>query len=430
MRVPALVGVASVLWLIPGRVGTFAAIGALGAIVVAIVVDVLRLPSRRSIVVERIAPEVVGLGDPAEAQYRVRSSWPRAAHVEVFDEFPPAIDRDDGLHRGDVSVHDDWSYNVPITGTTRGKFALGAVALRVQTSLGLLARIIHADAGGEVVVVPSLANVRRFRLLAMQHRLSDAGVRALKQRGEGNAFAGLREYTPGDDPRMVDWKATARHQHLITREQTVERSQTVVCMIDSGRAMTQLAGRFSRFEHVLSATLLLSDVAAAGGDRVGMIAFDDQIRAYVAPQRGAAALRALRTTMSGLDATLTEPDYASAFRMLATRQRRRALIVFFTDVIESRAARAFIAYAGRAAQRHAVVIVAMQNEALLAAARPSMDGALALFRSAAAEELIHERADALARMRQAGLTVLDVAPSKMAVAVVNRYLEIKARGSL
>jgi uncharacterized protein (DUF58 family) len=134
--------------------------------------------------------------------------------------------------------------------------------------------------------------------------------------------------------------------------------------------------------------------------------------------------------MSGLDATLTEPDYASAFRMLATRQRRRALVVFFTDVIESRAARSFIAYAGRAAQRHAVVIVAMQNEALLAAARPATEGSLALFRSAAAEELIHERVDALARMRKAGLTVLDVAPSKMAVAVVNRYLEIKARGSL
>ena len=60
----------------------------------------------------------------------------------------------------------------------------------------------------------------------------------------------------------------------------------------------------------------------------------------------------------------------------------------------------------------------------------SEEGALALFRSAAAEELIHERGDALARMRQAGLTVLDVAPSKMAVAVVNRYLEVKARGAL
>jgi uncharacterized protein (DUF58 family) len=429
VRAAAIVGAAAVLWLLPGT--TLAVVG-LGVFVVLVIADFLRLPSRQSVTVERSSPDTIGLGDAAEVHYRVRSTWPGPARVELFDEIPPEIERGKQISRyaRDDSRSHEWTYVVPITGTTRGKFSLGNVALRVQTPLGLLVRIVHVQPGGEVVVVPSLANVRRFRLLAMQHRLSEAGVRALKQRGEGTAFAGLREYTPGDDPRLVDWKATARHQHLVTREQTVERSQTVICMIDSGRAMTQLAGRFSRFEHVLSATLLLSDVAATGGDRVGMIAFDDQIRAYVAPQRGAAALRGLRATMSGLDATLTEPDYASAFRMLATRQRRRALVVFFTDVIESRAARSFIAYAGRAAQRHAVVIVAMQNEALLAAARPATEGALALFRSAAAEELIHERADALARKRQAGLTVLDVAPSKMAVAVVNRYLEIKARGAL
>jgi uncharacterized protein (DUF58 family) len=264
----------------------------------------------------------------------------------------------------------------------------------------------------------------------MQHRLSEAGVRALKQRGEGSAFAGLRDYVPGDDPRMLDWKATARHGRLIAREQTVERSQSVITLIDCGRAMTQLAGTYSRFEHVLSSALLLSDVAATGGDRVGLIAFDDEIRAFVPPQRGTQALRALRTTMSGLDATLTEPDYASAFRLLATRQRRRALVVFFTDVIDERAARQFVAYAGRAALRHAVVVVAIQNEALLEAARPATSGSLALFRSAAAEELVRERDEALARMRHAGITVLDVPPSRMAAAVVNRYLEIKSRGLL
>ena len=181
---------------------------------------------------------------------------------------------------------------------------------------------------------------------------------------------------------------------------------------------------------MLSSALLLCDVAVTSGDRVGLIAFDDRIRALMAPSRGAGALRMLRNTLSGLDATLTEPDYASAFRMLAMRQRRRALVLFFTDVIDVRAAKQFAAYAGRAAQRHAMVIVAIQNEALLAAARGDASGSVALYRSAAAEELVREREEALARMRQTGVTVLDVAPSRMATAVVNRYLEIKAKGGL
>ena len=137
-----------------------------------------------------------------------------------------------------------------------------------------------------------------------------------------------------------------------------------------------------------------------------------------------------RAALGGLDATLTEPDYAAAFRLLALRQRRRALIVFFTDVIDARVARSLVAYVGRSAQRHAVVVVALQNAALTAAARPTSNGALALFRSAAAEELVREREEALARMRRAGVGVLDVVPTQMAAAVINRYLELKGRAAL
>ncbi len=429
-RLAAVVLGLGALWLIPGAAGARVAGVMLIAAIIAVVVDFLRLPASRHVDLERTVPETIGLGDPGEIRYVVRSLWSSPFVVEMFDELPTAISGSISDAKSRLAPESELTVAIPVTGTVRGRHRLGEMAIRVTSSLGLLRRIIRRDLGGEVVVVPSLSNVRRFRLLAMQHRLSDVGVRALKQRGEGGAFAGLRDYVPGDDPRMLDWKATARHARLITREQTVERSQTVISLIDCGRAMTQLAGRFSRFEHVLSSSLLLSDVAATSGDRVGLIAFDDDVRAFVPAQRGTTALRSLRTTLSGLDATLTEPDYASAFRLLATRQRRRALVVFFTDVIDARSARQFIAHAGRAAHRHVVLIVAIQNDELLAASRPATTASLALYRAAAAEELVREREEALARMRQAGITVLDVAPSRMSAAVVNRYLEIKARGLL
>jgi uncharacterized protein (DUF58 family) len=416
--------------LLPGQIGVvFATIGWL-AIGAAVVFDYLRLPDRRSVEIERTTPETIGLGDVVEIRYAIRSSWRWPVRAELFDEIPSGIAATIAAAPFELGARSDYVITVDAEGEARGSYRLEDVAVRVRTPLGLLTRIIRAPMSAAVIVVPSFTNVRRFRLLAMQNRLSDAGVRALKQRGEGTSFSGLRDYVPGDDPRLLDWKSTARHQRLIVREQTIERSQTVMSLIDCGRAMTQMAGRFSRFEHVLSAALVLSDVAATSGDRVGLVAFDETIRAYVPPQRGTLALRTLRTAMSGLEARLTEPDYASAFRLLATRQRRRALVLFFTDVIDVRAARSFIAHAGRAAQRHAMVIVALQNDALLDAARPNSNGSLALYRSAAAEELIREREEALARMRHVGITVLDVSPTRMAAAVVNRYLEIKSRGLL
>lgn len=429
-RLAAVVLVGGLLWLVPGAAGRVVAQAGVGVLAAVVVFEYFRLPRRRALGLERSVVDIMGLGDPQQIEYALRSAWPWPARVRLYDAIPAALEA--RMPDAPITLR-PWETRampIPVVAVSRGRHRLESAALRIETPIGLLARIARFEMLDEVVVVPSLSNVRRFRLLAIQHRLGEAGVRILKQRGEGAALAGLRDYVPGDDPRHVDWKATARHARLITREHTIERSQTVMTLVDCGRGMTQLAGRFSRFEHTLSAALVLSDVAATSGDRVGLIAFDDEVRAFVPPVKGAGALRGLRASLSGLEATLTEPDYSSAFRLLATRQRRRALVVFFTDVIDSRAAHSFVAHAGRGAGRHLLVVVAIQNDALIAAARPDTSGMLALFRSASAEELVREREEALARMRRAGITVLDVPAERMAASVVNRYLEIKARALL
>jgi uncharacterized protein (DUF58 family) len=428
-RLAVLIIALSLLWLIPGSAGIAVAWSAAALVAIAAAIDLFLLPPRRRVDARRAVPETLGLGDRFDAVLEIESRWQWPFRATIAHEMPASLVVDEPPPievpaKGAVGVP------MPFTPMRRGRIQLGDVALRATGRLGLLARIIRLPLSAESVVVPSLANVRRFRLLAMQHRLQDVGVRALRRRGEGRSFAGLREYVPGDDPRNIDWKSTARHERMMLREFTIERSQTVVTLVDCGRAMTQMAGEFARIEHVLSAALLLTDVAAVSGDQVGVLAFDDEVRAFVPPQRGRAALGAVREALSGVGASMSEPDYATAFRMLALRQRRRALVVFFTDVIDARASRSLLAYLGRAAMRHAIVVVAIRNEALLAAAEAGAKSSNEVYLAAAAEELVQEREEALARMRRAGVTVLDVAAPQMATAVVNRYLEIKARGLL
>jgi uncharacterized protein (DUF58 family) len=426
-RLGAVVAIGSLLWLIPGNAGRAAAWSAATAIFLACAIDFALLPPRRRVDARRSVPETLGLGDRQDAVLEIESRWAWPFRATVAHELPGSVVVDEP---GPVEIPANGAVAVPMpfTPMRRGRIQLGDVALRTRARLGLLVRIIRLPLSAEATVVPSLANVRRFRLLAMQHRLPEVGIRTLRRRGEGRSFAGLREYAPGDDPRNIDWKSTARHERMMLREFTIERSQTVMTLVDCGRAMTQMAGEFARIEHVLSAALLLTDVAAVSGDQVGALAFDDIVRAFVPPQRGRAALGAVREALSGVTASMAEPDYATAFRVLALRQRRRALIVFFTDVIDARASRSLIAFLGRATARHVVVVVALRNEALLAAAEAPAGSARDVYLAAAAEELVLEREEALARMRRAGVTVLDVAAPQMATAVVNRYLDIKARG--
>jgi uncharacterized protein (DUF58 family) len=256
-------------------------------------------------------------------------------------------------------------------------------------------------------------------------------VRTVRRRGEGTTFETLREYVAGDEPRHVDWKASARRGTLITRQYTVEQGQTVMIAVDAGRLMTQLAGDLSRFEHALSAALVLADVAVSSGDRVGCIVFDDEPRAFVPASRGRGALHAIREALIPARASMVEPDYAAAFRTLAARNRKRSLIVLFSDVIDPRASQSLIAHTSRSAARHLPVVVALRNDQLADAAVPvERSSSSRLYESAAAEELLTAREEALQKMRRAGVSVLDVSPRQMSAAVVNRYLEIKARASL
>ena len=128
---------------------------------------------------------------------------------------------------------------------------------------------------------------------------------------------------------------------------------------------------------------------------------------------------------------MTEPDYAAAFRTLATRHRKRSLLVLFTDAIDARASQALVAHTARGAARHLPIVVALRNDAIVEAARPRADArASALYEAAAAEELLLARDEALQRMRAAGASVVDVSPRTLAAAVVNRYLELKGRGAV
>lgn len=430
-RLAAVTAAAAVPWLLPGPVGLVAGLVAAGAVGVAVAVDLVWLPRRGAVRLVRDVPASVGLGDEATGMLRLENDTRHALRATVGDQVVAPLQG--GLGQSDVAVPARGVAEVafPVRATARGLSLLGPVGARVRTRLGLVARRVRLDTPAPIDVVPSVAGIGRYRLLALQHRLDVLGIRALRRTGDGLAFAGVREYAQGDDPRRIHWKATARRQKLMVREHVLERAQTMLLLVDAGRNMTQLVGDVPRFEQALSSVLLLTDVAASVGDRVGLLVFDDQVRAWVPPRQGAQALPALRSAMAPVRASLREPDYAGAFRFLAAQQRRRALVVLFTDVIDPRASQALLAHVGRSAARHLPVVVALRNDAMLAAARPAAgQRAAALHEAAAAEELLEGREMALAQMRAQGVVVLDVSPAQMTPGVINAYLAIKARGAL
>ena len=92
---------------------------------------------------------------------------------------------------------------------------------------------------------------------------------------------------------VIDWRTTARYGRPIVRRYQIERHRDVMILIDCGRLMGTETDRGSKLDCAVDSALLLSRVALQSGDRCGIGLFDNEVRGYLPPVSGAAAMNAL-----------------------------------------------------------------------------------------------------------------------------------------
>jgi len=397
----------------------------------ALVIDALGTPAPRSLAVTRETPAAFGAGRAAVIRYRWRHGARRPLTLAVRERMPEPLGGADLPTRLlAVPPGQGLDERLEVMPRGRGVGAGGATTVRILGALGLAWRQGDLALPWSVTVYPTVPDLSLRALPLQILRRREAGLRAIRRPGEGRLFEGLREWVPGDETRIIDWKATARRGKPIARQYEDERRQQVLIVVDAGRLLTAEVDGVPRLESVISAALQLARAAVEHDDNVGLMVFADTVQRYLAPARGRRALRAVLEGLAHAEGRLAESDYPGAFRYLAAHNRKRALTVLFTDVIDRTASEALVAHAATLRPRHLPLAVTLRDPALeaLAAARP--DTGAAAFERAAAEELLGAREAALAEMRGRGVMVLDVPPAAAGEAVVARYHQLKRRGML
>jgi len=381
--------------------------------------------------VTREAPPAFSVGRPGEVSYRWRNTAGRPARLRLREVRPELLGGTQPPRAITVPPRGDARETVAVVPVRRGRERSGTGAFVVDSigPLGLGVQRGSVALPWDTAVYPPLVTVRLRASVARAARRQQ-GVTPIRQLGEGRLFESLREWVPGDDLRRIDWKATAKRRKVITRQYEAERRQQVLLVLDTGRLLTAEIAGVSRLDYVVQAALELAYVAAQQDDNVGVMAFADGVQHFVAPQRGRLGLKRVLDVLAAVEATLVEPDYPGAFRYLAARNRKRALTVLFTDVIDRFASDALVANVASLRPRHLPLAVTLRNPEVDAVAALRPNTTRDAFRKAAAEELLRAREEALGRMRRAGVLVLDVPPERAAHAVVAKYLELKRRGRL
>lgn len=199
-----------------------------------------------------------------------------------------------------------------------------------------------------------LRQVRRLHLRArrvVQTLLGGEYHSAFK--GAGLSFEEVREYQPGDDVRTIDWNVTARTGQAYIKRFVEERELTMILAVDvsasQGFGTSQLTKRAAAAE--LAALLALC--AVSNNDRVGLIAFTEEVERFVPPNKGPRHVLRLLRDILAFDPSKRGTNLSVALDYLNKVQRRRAIVFLLSDFLST----GFDAPFRRAARKHDLIAV-------------------------------------------------------------------------
>jgi uncharacterized protein (DUF58 family) len=381
-----------------------------------VVVDVTAARNLRP-TLDRTSPPTLALRSPIAFEASV-AGVERARTLRLRQPAPPALHVDPG--------------QVPearlagtLTGWHRGTHLLGPVVLRATGPLGL-SSVDHAVGGAaDVTVFPDLPRARRLAAARRRGRTSDEG-RIRARLGLGTEFETIRDYSPDDDIRQVNWVATARVGRPMSNQYRVDENREVMLAVDAGRLMASPIGDLTRLDIALDAVAIVAVAAEESGDRVGTLAFEAKVSRQLPPGRrnADAVVRAL----FDLEPTEVESDYERAF--YAVGRQKRSLVVVFTDIVDEGAARTLIGAMPILLRHHAVLIASCSDPDLSAAVTAPPDDIRHVMRAAVAVDLLASKARSMALLRSIGADVVEALPESLGPACVSAYLRLKQRARL
>lgn len=310
-----------------------------------------------------------------------------------------------------------------ITPIRRGRHQIPAVASRVTGPLGLANWTRSEAHEHEVHVYPDMPAARRIAAKVRHGLFQTEGKRIRGSLGLGTSFESIRDYVDGDDLRRVNWMATARSHHPMVNQYRVDQDRDVICVIDCGRLMGAPVGSATRLDLAVDAAAAIGAVADVVGDRVGVVAFDDQILVDLPPHRrgGESVARAIYE----LEPTSDESDYLAAFERVAGA--KRAFVLVLTDLIDLAAARPLVDALPTLARKHSVAVAGVEDPAVTHALRVEPSGFEGAARLAVAADVSVARSEALAAISRKGAQVVDMPVEQFSAACVGAYLTAKSR---
>ena len=382
---------------------------------------------QQGIEASRIVTDKFSNGEDNPVRVVIRNGYPVGVRCRLIDEIPVEFQNRNISFRVNVSPGEQQEINYTLHPTKRGAYGFGKVRAFIATRLSFVERRYSFDLEQEVAVYPSFMMMHRHELMAYGNYHPENGAIRTRALGGNMAFEQIKPYVVGDDPRTVNWKATAKHNHLMVNTYTEERSQQIYCLVDKGRTMQSPFNGMTMLDHAINTVLTLSNVILKKGDRAGLITFSNTSRNCVKADNRVGQLNKISESLYRLETHFQESDFEKLYVSVVRQIPTRSLLVLFTNFDTVTGMQRHLPALRRLANRHLVLVVLFENSELNKAMERPVRGVKDVYFETIAAGFAMEKRQMVRELSQLGIRVILSKPEALTVNSINSYLDLKER---
>lgn len=411
-----------IIWL--GDIPAFAVL----VIGVIMVMDyVLLFGKDKAIVAQRSMAERFSNGDDNAVRLDIENRFAFTTQLQVIDEIPHQFQRRDVLFTLVLQPQTQKHIVYQLRPTKRGLYSFGHIQIFAASPIHFFTRKFSLDNPVDVAVYPSYLQLRKYQLMAISNRLSEAGVKKIRRFGHSMEFEQIKEYVQGDDYRTLNWKATAKTGQLMVNTFSDENSQQVYCIIDKGRVMKMPFEGLSLLDYAINASLVVSNVALMKQDKAGLITFAERIGSFLKADKRVLQMQLVLETLYNQKTRYLETDFERLYVLLKTKVTQRSLVIVFTNFESLSGMKRQLPYLRKIAGQHLLVTVFFENTELVQVLHQPAENLEAVYTKTIAEQFAYEKRQIVKELNNYGIMSILTAPKDLTVNTLNKYLEIKAR---
>ncbi len=369
-------------------------------------------------------------GDDNPVVVQVKNRYPFAVRVTVLDETPVQFQLRDFQLQAQLAPRRATTLRYTLRPVERGEYAFGRLNVYAESPLRLVRRRFRLGGAEVVPTYPSFLQMRRYELMAISNRLSELGVKKIRKIGQSKEFDQIREYVLGDDQRTMNWKATARRQHLMVNTYQEEKAQHVYSLLDKGRVMQMPFEGMTLLDYAINATLVVSSIALRKQDQAGLITFNTGIDYALKASRSRSQLQKILELLYREKTAFQETDYAKLVTHIRRNIPQRSLLILYTNFESLPSLERQLPYLRIIAKAHLLLVVFFENTELDELLHLAPQTTQEIYLKTIGEKFAYEKRQIVEELKKHGIQAILTRPEQLTVNTLNRYIEIKARGML